>query len=114
MTGKKKLRINSSGFNETTKSMIKENISRLGGIYEENLTFHTNYLLTETVLCPKYRIATILKLKVLRLKWLEDSTAAEKFLPYYDKDEYELKTFQGLTIGTIGFNEEQTCELSEL
>lgn len=58
---KGKIRVHSSGFNTANKEKLVQDVQKLGGIYEEHLTFNTNYLICDSVLSNKYRVILFLK-----------------------------------------------------
>lgn len=103
--------INSSGLSVEEKASLRVDVQNLGGVYEENLTFYTTALITNTVLSNKYKFARNLGLKILAIEWIEESKRQNEFVRYTD---YELPVFKGLSFGVIGFGTNDYKQIEEI
>lgn len=103
-----KYKIHLSGFSQQEKNTYSKEIKDLEGSFHPNMLTYTNILLCKSVLCTKYKIAQILKCKILHISWLKESTKEKKFLPL---EQFRLKIFQGIKVGILGFGCEDFNEL---
>ena len=103
-----KYRIHISGLSAKEKSNYAEIIEKLGGNFHPNMLTFTNFLVCRTVLCHKYKIAQILKSKIIHENWLIESEKNGNFMPF---DDFRLRTFEGIRVGILGFGVEDFKEI---
>ena len=108
MSEEKKYKVHLSGYSTEEKSKLKKLVESLRGVVEENLTFHTQFLICKTVLCHKYQAGKNMKVPAVREAWIYDSSEAGQ---WREAALYELSYLEGLRVGVIGFDRANSNEL---
>jgi len=104
MTKFPKYRIHLSGLRPEEKTELRDMIERLRGEYDEHLTFHTRYLVCNSVDNGKHRLACNMSLMTVSPSWIRESFFAGD---WQDPAAYRLGIFEGIDIGVVGFKKDE-------
>ena len=108
MEGQLKQKVHFSGFSKIEKEELVTKSNNMGFAIDEELTGKTDYLVCKSILIEKFRIAKILKIKVVKSKWIYDSEQQGKLL---NPDLYKFLTFENLKFFLLGFDNIQAKEV---
>jgi BRCA1 C Terminus (BRCT) domain len=101
-----KIRVTISGLSQEQRENLQTQFLSLPVIYDSDLTFNTQYLITNSVTSGKYQLFRLRDLHIVRPQWILDSVLTNncKLLP---TAKHLLKAFEGATLGFLGFAPEQ-------
>lgn len=100
--------IHLSGLPQSEKDELKSMVSSLKGQIDDNFRFTTKILILDSVDSQKYELAKYTQKVVLTPQWIHESFKAKQWL---GTEKFELKIFEGVKIGIIGFKKEEFEEL---
>ena len=90
-----------TGFNNQEKTYLTRLCSELSMNIEDRFTTSLDVVVISSILHQKFRIAKILKLRIVKKEWLEKSQKEGRVLP---PEEFEFAIFEGLNILLYGFD----------
>lgn len=64
------LYVTATNLSQLVKNKVEERVSQMSGFYSACLTRETNFLISDSVLTPKYHAANQLKIPVLKQEWI--------------------------------------------
>ncbi|KAI2811871.1 DNA topoisomerase 2-binding protein 1 [Blomia tropicalis] len=66
----RRLYVTATNLSQVVKKEVEERVSQMSGFYSTCLTRETNFLISDSVLTPKYHAANQLKIPVLKQEWI--------------------------------------------
>ena len=110
MKASSKQKVHFSGFLKPEKEELISKSKNMGFAIDSELTGKTDYLVCKSILIEKFRIAKILKIKVVNSKWIYESEKQGRVLT---PDNYKFSTFENLKFFLLGFDNQQAKEVGK-